>query len=125
MDRDTFDSLAAAEARHVVSTIEQRGGEHRGNEDALGGWRKRGLLGIAVRLEEKLERLDVICKHPRSAEYVREVLTDIAGYALCGLVWARACARPADDTRDSKIIPLTDEHFDTVYGEEKDECTAD
>ena len=46
---------------------------------------KRGLLGIIIRMEDKLARLDnlyIIPKNPHVEESLEDTLKDIAGYAI-------------------------------------------
>ena len=67
--------------------VSQRNAAYAG-ADALKCWRKRGLAGLLVRLEDKLARFDTFIERGGGTESEwRELLSDIAGYALCGLVW--------------------------------------
>lgn len=117
LSRAAFDTLVGVEANHVLCTVQQRGTEHRGTTDALGGWRKRGLLGVLIRLEEKLERLDVaVSTGAADPVYMREVFTDIAGYALCGLVWTRAVA--FEQAHDTALDVILDDALEALYGKQ-------
>jgi len=87
MTRREFKRALAAQVEAVAMLVSQRNAAYAG-ADALKCWRKRGLAGLLVRLEDKLARFDTFVERggPTEAEW-RELLSDIAGYALCGLVW--------------------------------------
>ena len=61
--------------------------ENYGGTDPLRCWRKRGLGGLIVRFEDKLHRFEAFLESGATEEQWRELLFDIGGYALCGLVW--------------------------------------
>jgi len=88
--RDAFNRLIEIEANALVELVRQRNRAYAGG-DPLRCWRKRGLLGLLVRLEDKLNRFETFLEGGGATEEAwREVLRDIAGYALCGLVWVSA-----------------------------------
>ncbi|MFB3882447.1 MAG: hypothetical protein ACE149_14365 [Armatimonadota bacterium] len=87
MARGEFDRELLEEASHLVELVNGRNRAYAG-EDALKCWRKRGLLGLLVRLEDKLHRFDTFVARGGATEAEwRELLQDIGGYAVCGLVW--------------------------------------
>jgi hypothetical protein len=89
MRRYDFERVLATETEAVLAVVKQRNAAYAG-ADPLKCWRKRGLLGLLVRLEDKLARFDTFIERGGATEGEwRELLTDIAGYALCGLVWLR------------------------------------
>jgi hypothetical protein len=74
--------------------------------DPLKCWRKRGLAGLLVRLEDKLNRFETFLESGGATEEAwREVLRDIAGYALCGLVWVGAGGDPAPVKTEDEQAP--------------------
>lgn len=93
--RDAFNGLIEIEANALVQLVRRRNRAYAG-EDPLRCWRKRGLLGLLVRLEDKLNRFETFIQGGGAThEAWREVLQDIAGYALCGLVWVASADDPA------------------------------
>ena len=85
--RDAFNRLVEMEAAALIELVGRRNRAYAGG-DPLKCWRKRGLLGLLVRLEDKLHRFDTFVENGGATEEQwRELLQDIAGYALCGLVW--------------------------------------
>ena len=90
MTRREFKRALAAEVEAVAVLVNQRNAAYAGG-DALKCWRKRGLAGLLVRMEDKLARFDTFIERGGATESEwRELLSDVAGYALCGLVWV-AC----------------------------------
>ena len=55
--RDAFTRLVEAEAAALVELVGRRNRAYAGG-DPLKCWRKRGLLGLLVRLEDKLNRFE-------------------------------------------------------------------
>jgi hypothetical protein len=87
MTRREFKRVLAAQIEAVAMLVSQRNAAYAG-ADALKCWRKRGLAGLLVRLEDKLARFDTFVERGGATqEEWRELLNDVAGYALCGLVW--------------------------------------
>ena len=85
--RDAFHNLVEIETTALIELVSRRNRSYAGG-DPLKCWRKRGLLGLLVRLEDKLQRFDTFVENGGATEEQwRELLQDIAGYALCGLVW--------------------------------------
>jgi len=85
--RDAFNRLVEMEAAALIELVGRRNRAYAGG-DPLKCWRKRGLLGLLIRLEDKLRRFDTFVEGGGAPEAAwRELLQDIAGYALCGLVW--------------------------------------
>ena len=85
--RDAFNRLVEMETTALIELVTRRNRAYAGG-DPLKCWRKRGLLGLLVRLEDKLQRFDTFVENGGATEEQwRELLQDIAGYALCGLVW--------------------------------------
>lgn len=85
--RDAFNRLVETEAAALIELVGRRNRAYAGG-DPLRCWRKRGLLGLLIRLEDKLHRFDTFVENGGAPETAwRELLQDIAGYALCGLVW--------------------------------------
>ena len=85
--RDAFNRLIEMETAALIELVGRRNRAYAGG-DPLKCWRKRGLLGLLVRLEDKLHRFDTFVENGGATEEQwRELLQDIAGYALCGLVW--------------------------------------
>lgn len=85
--RDAFNRLVEMETAALVELVSRRNCAYAGG-DPLKCWRKRGLLGLLIRLEDKLHRFDTFVERGGATEQEwRELLHDIAGYALCGLVW--------------------------------------
>ena len=85
--RDAFNRLVEMETTALIELVRRRNCAYAGG-DPLKCWRKRGLLGLLVRLEDKLHRFDTFVENGGATEEQwRELLQDIAGYALCGLVW--------------------------------------
>jgi hypothetical protein len=101
MTRREFKRALAAQLESVEGLVNRRNAAYAG-ADALKCWRKRGLAGLLVRLEDKLARFDTFMERGgvTEAEW-RELLSDIAGYALCGLVWLAHGSDPSiGDGRD-------------------------
>jgi len=93
--RDAFNNLVEIETRALVELVSRRNRSYAGG-DPLKCWRKRGLLGLLVRLEDKLNRVETFLDGGGATEEAwREVLRDIAGYALCGLVWVGSGSDPS------------------------------
>ena len=87
MTRREFERALAAQIEAVAGMVSRRNAAYAG-ADALKCWRKRGLAGLLVRLEDKLARFDTFIERGGATESEwRELLSDVAGYALCGLVW--------------------------------------
>jgi len=101
MSRREFKRALAAQTEAVAMLVSQRNAAYAG-ADALKCWRKRGLAGLLVRLEDKLARFDTFIERGGGTESEwRELLSDIAGYALCGLVWLAHGSDPSiRDGRD-------------------------
>ena len=102
-NRRHFDRLLSAEMLALAELVRGRNVTYAG-ADPLRCWRKRGLLGLLVRLEDKLNRFETFLERGGATEDAwREVLQDIAGYALCGLVWVASGDDPAVlDTPDEQ-----------------------
>ncbi|GEM_PF-5719761 len=100
-DRRGFDRRLCWEVLALADLVRQRNLTYAG-ADPYRCWRKRGLLGLLVRLEDKLNRFDSFLEAGGATEEAwRELLRDIAGYGLCGLVWVGAGEDPAVlDTAD-------------------------
>ena len=95
MSRREFKRALGGQLEAVAMLVSQRNAAYAG-ADALKCWRKRGLAGLLVRLEDKLARFDTFIERGGATESEwRELLSDIAGYGLCGLVWLAH----GDDTR--------------------------
>jgi len=95
MTRREFKRALGAQIEAVATLVSQRNAAYAG-ADALKCWRKRGLGGLLVRLEDKLARFDTFIERGGATEAEwRELLRDIAGYGLCGVVWVAH----GDDTR--------------------------
>ena len=93
--RDAFNRLVEMEAAALIELVGRRNRAYAGG-DPLKCWRKRGLLGLLVRLEDKLHRFDTFVENGGATEEQwRELLQDIAGYALCGLVWVGSGSDPS------------------------------
>jgi TPP-dependent pyruvate/acetoin dehydrogenase alpha subunit len=93
--RDAFNRLVEAEAAALIELVGSRNRTYAGG-DPLKCWRKRGMLGLLVRLEDKLHRFDTFMESGGATEEQwRELLQDIAGYALCGLVWTGSGSDPS------------------------------
>jgi hypothetical protein len=101
MNRSEFESSLAAQLEAVAGLVNRRNAAYAG-ADALKCWRRRGLAGLLVRLEDKLARFDTFIERGGGTEAEwRELLSDIAGYALCGLVWLAHGSDPSiRDGRD-------------------------
>jgi len=101
--RDAFNRLVEMETAALVELVGRRNRAYAGG-DPLKCWRKRGLLGLLVRLEDKLNRFETFLEGGGATEEAwRELLRDIAGYALCGLVWVGAGGDPAlTDTQNEQ-----------------------
>ena len=94
-NRRHFDRLLSTEMLALADLVRGRNVACAG-ADPLRCWRKRGLLGLLVRLEDKLNRCETFLEGGGATEEAwREVLQDIAGYALCGLVWVASAEDPA------------------------------
>ncbi len=101
MSRAAFKRALADQLRAVAALVNQRNAAYAG-ADALKCWRKRGLAGLLIRLEDKLARFDTFIERGQASEAEwQELLSDIAGYGLCGLVWLAhgqdACMKDGDD----------------------------
>jgi hypothetical protein len=95
MNRSEFERSLAAQIEAIAGLVNRRNAAYAG-ADALKCWRKRGLLGLLVRLEDKLNRFETFLEGGGATEEAwREVLRDIAGYALCGLVWVGSGSDPS------------------------------
>ncbi len=93
--RDAFNRLVEAEAAALIELVSRRNRAYAGG-DPLKCWRKRGMLGLLVRLEDKLHRFDTFVESGGTTEEQwRELLQDVAGYALCGLVWVGSGSDPS------------------------------
>jgi len=93
--RDAFNRLVEMETTALIELVLRRNCAYAGG-DPLKCWRKRGLLGLLVRLEDKLNRFETFLEGGGATEEAwREVLRDIAGYALCGLVWVGSGSDPS------------------------------
>jgi hypothetical protein len=87
ISRSQFERTLVAQMQAVSRIVRQRNTSYAGR-DALKCWRKRGLAGLLVRVEDKLARFDTFVERGGASEAEwRELLGDIAGYALCGLAW--------------------------------------
>jgi hypothetical protein len=87
MSRAAFQQTLEQQLAGVVRLVNQRNAAYAGG-DALKCWRKRGLAGMLVRLEDKLLRFDTFLENGGASRADwQELLSDIAGYGLCGLVW--------------------------------------
>ncbi len=101
MSRADFKRALATQIRAVAALVSQRNASYAGT-DALKCWHKRGLAGLLIRLEDKLARFDTFTESGGASEAEwQELLSDIAGYGLCGLVWLAhgqdACVKGGDD----------------------------
>jgi len=100
MTRREFKRALSAQIEAVAMLVNQRNAAY-AHADALKCWRKRGLAGLLVRLEDKLARFDTFIEQGGATESEwRELLSDIAGYGLCGLVWLTY----GDDTRVREAV---------------------
>ena len=95
VNRRQFDRVVSAEVLALTELVRSRNRSYAG-ADPYRCWRKRGLLGLLVRLEDKLNRFETFLEGGGATEEAwREVLRDIAGYALCGLVWVGSGSDPS------------------------------
>jgi hypothetical protein len=87
MGRAEFARVLDQEAEALTDLVAARNEAYAG-VDALKCWRKRGLSGLVIRLEDKLARFETFLERGGATEDAwRELLQDIGGYALCGLIW--------------------------------------
>jgi hypothetical protein len=87
MGRDQFAQALEQETKGLTCLVGTRNEAYAGT-DALKCWRKRGLAGLLIRLEDKLARFETFLERGGATEDEwRELLQDIGGYALCGLIW--------------------------------------
>ncbi len=87
MGRLAFGEALDEEATALLQLVSARNEAYAG-PDALKCWRKRGLKGLLIRLEDKLCRFETYLEQGGATEAEwRELLHDLGGYALCGLVW--------------------------------------
>jgi hypothetical protein len=87
MGREEFAEAVQAELAALSDLVTRRNVAYAG-ADALKCWRKRGLAGLLIRLEDKLLRFETFVERGGATpEEWRELLQDVGGYALCGLVW--------------------------------------
>jgi len=94
-NRRQFDRMLSSEALALIELVRARNISYAG-ADPYRCWRKRGLLGLLVRMEDKLNRFETFLEGGGATEEAwREVLRDIAGYALCGLAWVGSGEDPA------------------------------
>ncbi len=101
MSRAQFKRVLADQIQAVAKLVNQRNAAYAGT-DALKCWRRRGLAGLLIRLEDKLARFDTFIERGGAGEAEwQELLSDIVGYGLCGLVWLAsgqdACVRGGED----------------------------
>ena len=90
MTRDEFQQQFSFAVNRVTKVVCERNREYT-STDALACWRKRGFAGIAVRMEDKMQRLSAFVDHGGATPAAwRELFGDLAGYALCALVWLEA-----------------------------------
>lgn len=85
MTQDDFVTAISNHACRMVDLLRQKNADYAGT-DPLKCFRKRGLLGLLVRIEDKLNRYDTFIERGASAEEWAELLSDLVGYGLCGLV---------------------------------------
>lgn len=86
MTPDEFIHTVRSHADGIVALLQQKNTEYAGN-DPLKCFRKRGLLGLLIRLEDKLNRYDTFVEQNcATPEMWQELLGDIVGYGLLGLV---------------------------------------
>jgi hypothetical protein len=87
MERSEFERILIEVVSRLVLLVVQRNLAYAG-ADPLKCWRKRGLAGLLVRLEDKLLRFETFLERGGATEEEwGELLQDIGGYALCGLLW--------------------------------------
>lgn len=86
--RDDFEIALSDELRQMATLVAGRNARY-GGDDPLKCWRKRGLEGLLIRIEDKVARFDTFLDEGATLEEWEEVLRDLAGYALCGLIWAK------------------------------------
>jgi hypothetical protein len=87
MTREEFDARIEEIAVEEADLLRRKSRGY-GGSDPLKNWRKRGLAGLLVRLEDKLCRYDTFLERGgETPENWHELLRDIAGYALCGMLW--------------------------------------
>ena len=94
-NRRQFDRMLSSEVLALIELVRARNVSYAG-ADPYRCWRKRGLLGLLVRMEDKLNRFETFLEGGGATEEAwREVLRDVAGYALCGLAWVASGEDPA------------------------------
>jgi hypothetical protein len=81
-----FTAIVRSHADRMVELLRGKNADYGGDGDALKSFRKRGLLGLLVRIEDKLNRYETFLERGAQPDEWRELLSDLAGYALCGLV---------------------------------------
>jgi hypothetical protein len=87
--REEFEEALMAEAEALLSLVQEKNCDYAGS-DPLKNFRKRGVAGGIVRVEDKLARWDTFLEGGgRSTEDWEETFRDIAGYAVMMLVWLR------------------------------------
>jgi hypothetical protein len=108
MGREEFAEVVQAELAALSGLVTRRNVAYAG-ADALKCWRKRGLAGLLIRLEDKLLRFETFVERGGATEAEwHELLQDVGGYALCGLVWlgrgtdARVQPDPAGDAEGGR-----------------------
>jgi hypothetical protein len=101
-NRRQFDRMLSSEVLALTELVRARNVSYAG-ADPYRCWRKRGLLGLLVRMEDKLNRVETFLEGEGATEEAwREVLRDIAGYAVCGLVWVGSGIDPSVKVRSDE-----------------------
>lgn len=85
MTQEDFAERIRSHAERMVELLRQKNADYAG-ADPLKCFRKRGLLGLLVRIEDKLNRYDTFIERGATKEEWEELLSDLVGYGLCGLV---------------------------------------
>ncbi len=89
-----------------VELLKQKGHDYAPEDDVLRNFRKHGIFGICVRLEDKINRLENLSKGDKKAmnESLEDTLIDIANYAcLAQCVLNDAGVRFPDDSETVTI----------------------
>ena len=82
---DTFDTACQAIAERIAALVISKQHDYGQQNIKMG----RGMLGIAIRVGDKVARLQNLVfegKTPKN-EVLTDTLMDIAGYAIIGLMW--------------------------------------
>jgi len=85
------DCLIAGYFAEGLTLLQKKGNDYAGAEDCLANLRRFGLLGIIVRLSDKISRLENLAKGGElqvKDESIADTLTDIANYCYLGRIFA-------------------------------------